>query len=401
MKVLFTTPVLEHPAAGGPQLRIENSVKALSKVTELYIIYQANHPNEKVLRTNAFFSPYARKYFAVYQYPKNKVLRFVLRVLRRLVSLKLDKQAETIIEFVRSNEIEVIWFGYGNISFPLISRIKREVPHVKIVCDTDSVWSRFILRELPFSDGRRRDRIKKQGEAKQAEERELVRICDVTTAVSEVDAEYYRSIAEQSSRVHLFSNVIDLEQYHRQLEPPENLRKPSVFLAGSFGANSAMNMAATWMLDEILPIVRDAFPDVHFYIVGRRSDSEFGHHASSHVTVTGMLDSVLPYLQHADVAVVPLMFESGTRFKILEAGACKIPLVSTTLGAEGILVTNNKECLIADTAEEFAAAIVRILNNHELGDQLASRCYRLVAQRYSIKALKDEAKQICEYLKNV
>ena len=68
MKVLFTTPVLEHPAAGGPQLRIENTIKALSSVTELSIIYQANHP--VLLLMKPIISSQFAEYLTIYKYPE-------------------------------------------------------------------------------------------------------------------------------------------------------------------------------------------------------------------------------------------------------------------------------------------------------------------------------------------
>jgi len=97
---------------------------------------------------------------------------------------------------------------------------------------------------------------------------------------------------------------------------------------------------------------------------------------------------------------VPLKFESGTRFKILEAGACRVPLVSTTLGAEGIPVVHDKDILIADDPVDFAAAIVRILEEPKLGRRLADNCYQLVAANYSVEALVNEAEAILEYLVN-
>ena len=161
-----------------------------------------------------------------------------------------------------------------------------------------------------------------------------------------------------------------------------------------------MNMATNWVLDEVLPLVHQRYPELHFYIVGRNSDREFSHRTNAHVTVTGMLESVLPYLCHADAALVPLKFESGTRFKILEAGACCVPLVSTTLGAEGIPVVHDQDILIADDPADFAAAILRILDEPELGRRLAESCYQLVAASYSVEALVGEAETILEYLDN-
>jgi glycosyltransferase involved in cell wall biosynthesis len=93
-----------------------------------------------------------------------------------------------------------------------------------------------------------------------------------------------------------------------------------------------------------------------------------------------------------------LKFESGTRFKILEAGACKVPLVSTTLGAEGIPVVDGKHVLIADEPNSFADAIVRLLEDKSLANKLAKNCQDLVKEQYSVETLLLEAKSILEYL---
>jgi len=400
MKVLYTTPILEYPAAGGPQLRIENSIKALSKVCELYIIHQAPFPSKRVDRTDDYFRQFSDYYLTLYYFSNNRFLRIAKMLLNKIFTIDFDGRSRKIIEFVKNNNIEIVWFGYGNISYPLIKTVKDSLPHVKIVCDTDSVWSRFILRELPFAEGSRKEKIAKDGALKETEERAWVNLCEITTAVSDVDAEYYRSIAAEPERIKLFSNVIDLQNYSVIPAAPTNFKKPCIFLAGSFGPNSAMNMAANWVLDEVFPKILRSYPNLHFYIVGRNSDQEFSQRANENVTITGMLESVLPYLCYADVALVPLKFESGTRFKILEAGACRIPLVSTTLGAEGIPVTHEDDILIADEPADFAAAILRILDEPNLGRQLAENCHKLVASNYSIEALKNEAKAILKYLKN-
>ena len=400
MKILFTTPILEYPAAGGPQLRIENSIKALTKICELHVLNQALYASNTVNFTDTYFRQFSANYLTIYRYPANRFLRLLCRLLRKLTGFYFDSTSKKVIEYIKNNKIEVVWFGYGNISYPLIKAVKESLPDVKVVCDTDSVWSRFVLRELPYAERGRKAKIARDGALKEAEERAWVKLCEVTTAVSEVDAGYYRSIATEPARIKLFSNVIDIQNYAANPALPNNFKKPCIFLAGSFGPGSAMNMAANWVLDDVLPLVHKRYPDLHFYIVGRCSDREFAHRTNEHVTVTGMLESVLPYLCHADVALVPLKFESGTRFKILEAGACHVPLVSTTLGAEGIPVVHDEDILIADTPADFAAAIVRILVEPELGRRLADSCYQLVAENYSVEALVHEAEMILEYVDN-
>jgi len=147
-------------------------------------------------------------------------------------------------------------------------------------------------------------------------------------------------------------------------------------------------------------LLHKKFTNLHFYIVGRNSRKEFGRYEGTHITVTGKLNSILPYLVHADVALVPLKFESGTRFKILEAGACNTPLVSTTLGAEGIPVVDGEHILIADDPQKFALAIEKIINNQDLKKKITTNCFNLVKNNYGINNLISEANKILKYLKN-
>ena len=400
MRILFTSPIMEHPASGGPQLRIENSIKALSKISELDIV---NRDPFATNITNEFFQKYAIEYHLfAHSVPKDffsKVIFLVTKFINRCYDIKTAMQADYLLQHIDRRQIDILWFGYGNISYPLIKRIKSLRPELRVVCDTDSVWSRFVLRELPYAKGLRKLRIGMSGRKKEVEEKAWVNLCEVTTAVSEIDAQFYRDIAKDKSKIHIFSNVIDVESYVLPPAPPIGFKTPSIYLAGSFGHyNSPMDTAARWMLEDVFPLVLKKYPNVHFYIVGRNSEIGFGHITSPNVTVTGRLESVLPYLCNTDVALVPLKFESGTRFKILEAGACKVPLVSTTLGAEGIPVVDGEHILIADEPKSFADAIVRLLEDKSLANKLAKNCQDLVKEKYSVETLLLEAKRILEYL---
>lgn len=403
MRVLFTTPILEHPPAGGPQLRIENSIKALSQICDLDIMHRAVRPSEDVDKTDAYYRQFAGKYVTIFARPETQPYtwphRQVSRVINRFFDPAPKRYVEEILEHVNRRGINVVWFGYGNISYPLIKRIKKAKPKLKIVCDTDSVWSRFVLRELPYAKGIRKIKILWAGLKKEIEERASVNLCDVTTAVSDVDANYYCSLTKDTYKIHIFSNVIDVNSYQNSFLPPIGFKKPSIYLAGTFGHyHSPMDTAARWMLDEIFPLILRSHPDLHFYIVGRDSHLGFGHLNGPNVTVTGKLESVLPYLKNTNIAVVPLKFESGTRFKILEASACKIPIVSTTLGAEGIPVEDGKHILIADTAEDFAKAIILLLEDPQLADHMTQNAHDLVSKLYSVEMLITEGRKIFEYL---
>jgi glycosyltransferase involved in cell wall biosynthesis len=304
--------------------------------------------------------------------------------------------ARFIVDYAHQMGIKIIWFGYGNLSYELIKQIKRLDKTLCLICDTDSVWSRFLFRELPFiDDAKEQQRILAAVQRKEKEEKEWVGLCDITTAVSEVDAEYYRCLTTDHRKIAIFSNVLDVDKYEGKVDSPATLRNPSIYLAGSFGkSTSAMNRAAEWLINGIVPIIKRSIPSLHCYVVGNHSDISFGHLNSAHFTATGRVDSVLPYLKNIDVALTPLQFESGTRFKILEAAACKRPMVSTTLGAEGLPVYSGEHILLADKTDDFAQAVVRLIEDKPYAKQLAEASYQLIKQQFGIDRLVAEAQSI-------
>jgi glycosyltransferase involved in cell wall biosynthesis len=156
--------------------------------------------------------------------------------------------------------------------------------------------------------------------------------------------------------------------------------------------------AAQWVTRKVLPLVRERLPDVQFYMVGRGSDRFLADLRDPGITIAGQTASVLPYLCHVDVAIVPLRWESGTRFKILEAGACGIPVVSTTLGAEGLPVEHDQHLLIADAPSDFADCVLRVLKDKALAERLSANLRALVLREFSLDALAAQGNRILKYL---
>jgi glycosyltransferase involved in cell wall biosynthesis len=104
------------------------------------------------------------------------------------------------------------------------------------------------------------------------------------------------------------------------------------------------------------------------------------------VHVTGEVPSIVPYMRASAAALVPLRWESGTRFKILEAFACGTPVISTTLGAEGLDVKHERHLLLADEAASFAGAILAIVEEPALGQRLVGPALDLVRREYDVSS---------------
>jgi sugar transferase (PEP-CTERM/EpsH1 system associated) len=137
-------------------------------------------------------------------------------------------------------------------------------------------------------------------------------------------------------------------------------------------------------VDGILPRIRDRVPYASLTIVGRNPSArvrELAHRPG--VSVTGTVDDVRPHLDAAEVFVVPLRAGSGTRLKIFEAMAMAKPVVSTTLGAEGLGLAPEREIVLADSADRFADAVVALLADRSRRRTLGETGRTLVDTRYS------------------
>lgn len=155
--------------------------------------------------------------------------------------------------------------------------------------------------------------------------------------------------------------------------------------------------AVMYFGESILPKVRARVPNASFAIVGRNPTQKLREAAERlGMIVTGTVDDVRPYLDEAAVYVVPLRAGSGTRMKIFEALGMAKPVVSTTVGAEGLALTDQKEFIAADDPDDFAAAVVHLLQHEVRRTELGEAGRALVVERYSWDQVAREFEALCE-----
>jgi glycosyltransferase involved in cell wall biosynthesis len=157
--------------------------------------------------------------------------------------------------------------------------------------------------------------------------------------------------------------------------------RPTLLLAGSFGYPPNAD-AAQFLVADVWPRIRERRPDTTLRLVGEPSDSVTGLDQAPGVCLVGCVTTMDGELARADIVVVPLRYGSGTRLKILEAAAHRIPVVSTTIGAEGLGFEDNRHLLIADDAVTFAAACLRLLEDPILRQRLADEAEKAFLTDY-------------------
>jgi polysaccharide biosynthesis protein PslH len=200
---------------------------------------------------------------------------------------------------------------------------------------------------------------------------------DRCTTVSEVDQRLLKR-ANPRLQVDVIPNGVDIKKY--QPLPSENI-SPAMLFIGNMRYPPCVD-AALYLYREIFPHIRSLLSAAELWIVGRDPRPEVLRLNGSGIHVTGRVDDVIPYYRQSAVCVVPLRAGGGTRLKILEAMALGRPVVSTTIGCEGLEVIDGEHLLIADDPKEFAEKTVRLLTDRQLYERILLNGRRLVEARY-------------------
>ena len=154
--------------------------------------------------------------------------------------------------------------------------------------------------------------------------------------------------------------------------------------------------SAIWFIDRVMPLLKDI--DCRFVVVGANPPKELLEKRSNRIIVTGFVDDPDVYFCDSACMVVPLVIGAGIKIKVLEGLSSGIPIISNNIGIEGIDVTNYLNYLHAETAQEFANAITKIMNDKELSDAISEKAKYMIRKNYNEKASTDKFIKLCKDL---
>jgi glycosyltransferase involved in cell wall biosynthesis len=196
------------------------------------------------------------------------------------------------------------------------------------------------------------------------------------TVVSEQERNLIKRFAPSRCPIYVVPNFLCLSEYQT---PPIAAQPNTLVFTGSF-RYFANHDAMVWFLQEILPQIRAQAPDAQLMITGDHANLPLP--PSEGVVLKGVVADIRPVVANAWMSIVPLRFGGGTRLKILEAMALRTPVVTTSKGAEGLDARHDEHLLIADTAEDFAAQVIRLLRDSDLRKRLTANAWQLVRDQY-------------------
>ena len=206
---------------------------------------------------------------------------------------------------------------------------------------------------------------------------------DAILCVASEDIQKTTQYVESCSGIWLAPNGVDI-RYFQPIANKEFKERTSILVFGA-SFDVLMNQdAVRWFSGSILPSIKQQVPDVQFWIVGRNPTPEIQNLAGKRgISITGTVPDVRDYYKQADVFVVPLRNGGGTKLKTLEAMAMGLPVVSTSVGVQGLDVESGKHLYVVDNPEDFASSTVELLKNRVKAVSMGTEARRLVKQKYS------------------
>jgi glycosyltransferase involved in cell wall biosynthesis len=190
---------------------------------------------------------------------------------------------------------------------------------------------------------------------------------DMVGAMSEVDAAIIRKAAPRTEVV-LAPNGVDVSYF--EIDPGVNRERSTAVYMGDYKYFPNVD-AVTYFVNHIMPRIKRQRPDFRLILLGKDPTPEIQRLGQrDDITVTGMVDDTRPYLHRSGVFICPLRSGSGTRFKLLEALACGCPVVSTSIGCEGLNAIDGQHMLIRDRPRDFAEAVLELLDHPAHGEAM-------------------------------
>jgi len=393
MKILVIDEWLPWPLESGKKIRTYNLIRRLAKVFDICYVAYVRLPGEedkiRIMEENGI------RVFPVSDRRTIKwTPKFYYEVALNLFSAEPFSStyhiSDEFIDIMRSviyNEkpdlVHCEWTNYA----PLLE-YAGSLPSVISAHNVESdIWRRFGEHGSSIFK-----RILGNSQAKKIERLERKWYPRATMCIA-VSPEDQKVIQGYGSNVRLVENGVDISYYNNSNN--ELIDKNSIIFTASFDTFSNQD-GAEYLVKEIYPIIKTEIPGINLWLVGKdpsyvlRSFPEMD--ASVHVT--GTVEDVRPYIARSAVCIVPLRIGGGSRLKILEALAMKKAVVSTTVGAEGLSITDGDNILIADTPERFSKCVVDCLLDNKKCEQLGKKGYQLISERYNWDRLAEYQEKI-------
>jgi O-antigen biosynthesis protein len=276
----------------------------------------------------------------------------------------------------RGAEFDAILLSRHYVACEYLGLARLYARQARLIFDTVDL---HYLRELRAAQLEESEDLARLSAKTRVQEIGVMREADVTLVVSHVEREILADDAPGVS-VDVLSTVHEIFGCRRPFADRRDL-----LFVGSF-QHPPNSDAVLWFVKDILPRVLQAIPDVRLHVIGSKVTDAIRALASEHVVIHGFVEDIAPAMDAARISIAPLRYGAGVKGKINMAMSYGLPVVATSMAVEGMHVQTNEEVLVADGADAYADAIVRLYNDETLWKRLSAGGLGNVRAHFSFEA---------------
>ena len=397
MKILFVSQIVPYPPHGGVLQRGFNLLRELYKFSDVHLMAFV-HPDtlqnpDDLSKSKEVLSEFCSEieYFPLW--PKKSMIHKYFAFLSSIFyqgpfsvyahkCSALDKRINDVIknegiDLVHFDTIALARFNNKNIEVPKTVTFHNIESH--LMARRSQVEGNMLASKFVAIQAKRLEKY----------EREKSADFDLNIMMSRVDEQELKEMNPDANTI-IVPNGVDVDYF----KPIRGNEKPCLVYTG--GMNMFANKdAVMYFLKEVWPQVKMKVPDVIFYAIGQDPPRDLLDMSADDnaIKVLGYVDDVRPYIAEASVYVVPLRVGGGTRLKVVDALAQGKAIVSTSVGCEGIAVTDGENIEIADDSDTFATKVISLLGSEERRIQLGDAARLLAVKQYSWEIIGTSLKE--------
>ncbi len=276
------------------------------------------------------------------------------------------------------------FLSYPDICYQYLPLVRAYAINAIVVYDTVDLHGLRLGREAEVKQD---PALREQANRYNRVERLNIECSDLIIAITEDERQEIRSVSREA-KVAIISNI------HECNAPVTSLaeRKDLMFI-GHF-LHSPNEDAVKYFVKEILPLIRPVLPDAIFWILGSSMTEGIKQLASDCVKAIGYVQDSAAYFYSRRIFVAPLRYGAGMKGKIGQSMSLGLPVVTTSIGAEGMRLTHGKNVLIADTPEKFSDAVVGLYTDDALWMTISEGGLRHIDEKFSYKAVRKDLETI-------
>jgi len=284
----------------------------------------------------------------------------------------------------RGSEFDYVIISRHYIAINYISLLKRYCPKAQFIFDTVDL---HYLREQRQAELEQSLPLKRTAQQTRRAELSVIKAADATMVVSTVEKTVLEEDAPDA-KVHVLSNIHQVPGRDKDFAD-----RKDIYFVGGYQHPPNVD-AACWFVNDIWPLIHQRLPSVRFHLIGSKAPERVRSLSGDGVVFHGFVESLQPFLSDCRLAVAPLRYGAGVKGKVNMSMAHGQPVVATPAAVEGMFAEHERELLVAEDAESFAAEVVRLYQDEALWNRLSDASVQNVETHFSLAAARTSLKEL-------